>query len=186
MRTPHVAARVVRGELYASAASPYARNAGQKSASTTLSRPLHELGKLPVQPLQLRRDDPDPREHGDEHDEVGGGHVLPLGGNAFHVSSSRSSRRCASMRLPASSTLYSVAKSKSIAANETRNDSHCAPVMLLGACESKTTGWMNRCDRRIARNETGISTTPKSAYTALMFIRGGPASTEKRNMKYAQ
>src|SRR5262249_44077938 len=127
------------------------------------ARSLDELGKLTVQALQLRGDDPDPREHGHEHDEVRRSDVLPLGRDPLHVSNSRSSRRCASMRLPASSTLYSVANNRSIAASETKNDSHCAPVMLLGACESNTTGWMNRCDRRIARNDTGISTTPNSA-----------------------
>ena len=37
-----------------------------------------------------------------------------------------------------------------------------APV-ICGPCELKTTGWMNFCERRIARNETGISTTPNSA-----------------------
>ncbi len=42
-----------------------------------------------------------------EDDEIRGGDVLPLGRRALrrHVSSSRRSRRCASMRLPASSTM---------------------------------------------------------------------------------
>jgi len=38
---------------------------------------------------------------------------------------------------------------------------------------------------RMAMKLTGISATPKSAYTAERFARRGPGSTEKRSMKYA-
>ena len=69
--------------------------------------------------------------------------------------------------------------------DETQNVEELRAV-ICGPCDVNTTGWMKFCESRIARNETGISTTPKSAYTAHMFARGRPGSTEKRSMKYAQ
>ena len=49
-----------------------------------------------------------------------------------------------------------------VAANETQNVRNWAPV-ICGPWELNTTGWMKFCESLIARNETGISTTPKSA-----------------------
>src|SRR5581483_1826816 len=165
-------------------------SAGQKSASTTFARPIDEISELPLQPLQLRRDDRDPCEHSHEHDEVRRSHVLPLRRRRLdrgqgHVKSSRSSRRCESMRFPASSTPYSVAKRHSIAAHATQNVRNCE-CAICGPCEVKTVGCTRLCESLIARNDTGTSTTPKSAYTALMLARGTPGSTENRSMKYAQ
>src|SRR5262249_46975305 len=117
---------------------------------------------LALKTLQLRADDPDPEHDRDEDDEVRGGDVLPFRGRVHAERISRSSRICASRRLPASSTWYSVANSTSIAASETQNVKNCEPV-ICGPCEVNTTGWMNFCDSLIARNETGIRTTPKSA-----------------------
>src|SRR5262249_38272916 len=146
-RTPHVAARVCRGDEYASAASPYPRSAGQKSASTMLGRPLaeplHDLGHVPLEALHLHRDDEHPREEHHEDDEVGGRDVLLA---RRHARSSRSSRRWAVRRFPASSRLYSVANRESIAASETQNARNCVCV-ICGPCDVNTTGWMKLRER---------------------------------------
>ncbi len=59
---------------------------------------LRELGDLPLEARELRRDDRDVDEHGHEHDAVGGRDVLLA--RAHAVSISRSSRRFESSRLP--------------------------------------------------------------------------------------
>src|SRR3954451_422451 len=123
---------------------------------------LDELAELAIQPLQLRSDDGDPREHRYEDDEVGRRHVLPFRWDAVHVSSSRSSRMRMSMRLPASSTAYNVANSASIAARHTQKVKNCEPV-ICGPRALNTVGWTRLCESRIARNDTGTSTTPNSA-----------------------
>src|SRR3954452_12419566 len=142
-RMPHVAsrpgvpgARVSR--KYAKAASPYANNTGQKRSSATRPRPLHQLGDGPLEPRQLRRDDQEVREQDDEHDEVRGRHVLLLGA---HPSSSRSSRRLASRRFPASASRYSAEKSDSMAARQTQNVRNC-DADICGPCLLNATGWM--------------------------------------------
>src|SRR5580765_2230046 len=143
MRTPHVASRPGRpgaraSRKYANAASPYASSAGQKSSSATGLHPLDELRKRALEPRDLRRQDHHVGEKHDEHDQVGGCDVLLLCG---HPISSRSSRRCASMRFPASSRWYSAAKSDSIAARLTQNVRNCEPD-ICGPCRSNATGWM--------------------------------------------
>ena len=66
-----------------------------------LPRRAGQVGQLLLEPSDLERDDDQVGEQRPEQDEIGRGHVL-LGRR--HASSSRSSRRLASMRLPASST----------------------------------------------------------------------------------
>ena len=98
----------------------------------------------------------------DEHDEIRGRDVLPLGREAAsreqlpQLAQVRVQRACRRAR-PVERR-----EERSIAANETQNVKNCEPA-ICGPCELKTTGWMNCFDSRIARNETGISTTPKSA-----------------------
>ena len=58
--------------------------------------------------------------------------------------------------------------------------------VICGPSRVKTTGWMKFSASRMARKLTGMRATPKSAYTAEMFARLGPGSTEKRSMKYAE
>src|SRR5919204_1043493 len=97
MRTPHVANRPARPGLlaslkYASAASPYASNAGQNKSSAnrnrlpclalarlTRARQLGQLRNFTLEPRQLRRDDQHVREHDHEDDEVRSGDVLLRG-----------------------------------------------------------------------------------------------------------
>src|SRR5438270_3290672 len=96
IRTPHVASRPARpgwraSPKYASAASPYARSAGQNSSPaqrhrlllrllhTPGARELRQLGHLALESHELRRDDQDIREDDHEDDEVRGGDGL-LGG----------------------------------------------------------------------------------------------------------
>src|SRR5262245_51828287 len=117
--------------MYATAASPYASNAGQKRSSANCdclvlglalrasSRELGQLRHLAFEPSELRRDDQDVRENDDEDDEVRSCDVLL---RARHdASTSRSSFRRWSRRLPTSSTWYSVAASASRAAHDMQN-----------------------------------------------------------------
>src|SRR5690348_4810883 len=126
MRTPQVASLPIEpgcraSPTYANAASPYARNAGQKRSSATLLLPreARQIRELLLEPRDLERDDQQVEEQRPEQHEVRAGHVL-LG--VRHASSSRSSRRLASARLPASSTRYRVPASASIPPRQTRND----------------------------------------------------------------
>ena len=48
-------------------------------------------------------------------------------------------------------------------ASEMQNVSSIEPGRFSRTCEVNTTGWMKLRESRIARNEMGISTTPKSA-----------------------
>src|SRR2546423_15674280 len=113
MRTPQVPSRPGNpgrraSPTKATAASPYARSAGQNSSSTnvrplprrlgaraSLPREPGELLHLALEPNELQRDDQHVGENGREDDEIGGGHVL-LGRG--HASSSRNSRRRESRR----------------------------------------------------------------------------------------
>src|SRR5262249_6054548 len=102
MRTPQMASRLNRGDAYATTASPYAKSAGQKRASAILlPKPFEDLRHLALQALQLRGDDQHVGKNADEDDEIRRRGVLLRRG---HASSSRSSRRWASSRLPASSS----------------------------------------------------------------------------------
>ena len=55
--------------------------------------------------------------------------------------------------------------------------------VICGPSRVNTVGWMKSLASRIAKKLTGISATPKSAYTAEIRSRRGPSSTEKRSMK---
>src|SRR6185503_9695756 len=88
------------------------------------ARELGQLPRLALEPRQLRRDDRDPGQHRHEDDEVCGRDVL-LG--SAHASSSRSSRRLESSRLPASSTRYIVPARHSSAAHDTQNARNIEP-----------------------------------------------------------
>ena len=84
-------------------------------------------------------------EHPDEHDQVRGRDVLLAGA---HARSSRSSRRRASSRLPASSTRYIVAASSSSPAHETQKVKNIEPD-ICGPWRVKTVGWMKSFASRI-------------------------------------
>src|SRR5262249_19393249 len=90
IRTPQVASRPGNPgrrapPRSATAASPYASSAGQnRSSANRDGLPLRlrfpsppcefgQLGELPLEPRELRRDDHDVDEHHEEHDEVGRG-----------------------------------------------------------------------------------------------------------------
>src|SRR5215212_10780391 len=168
-RTPHVARRPARpgcraSPKYATAASLYASNAGQKSSSANCDRlpldvallhgELGQLRELPLQALQLQRDDEHVREQDHENHEVHGCDVLLF---RAHCSASRRSRSRSSSRFPASSRWYSVAASVSRARTATQNVANCDAAMF-GPPLSNATGWMNRSDNRIASTLMGTST----------------------------
>src|SRR6266550_5171900 len=143
-----------------------------------LADPAGQLVKLPLEPPELERDDQHVDEHDEKDDPIRSGNVLLRRGHGeHHASSSRSSRRRESSRFPASSTWKSVAASVSIAASETQKVRNIEPD-ICGPCSVKTTGWISWFANRIARKLIGIRTTPKRAYTAHMFARAGPGSTE--------
>src|SRR5919201_4687088 len=131
------------------------------SLGATSACQLRQLLDLALEPGELQRDDQDVGEHRREHDQVRRGHVL-LGRG--HASSSRSSRRRESSRFPASSTWYSVAASKRIAAHETQKVANIRPD-ICGPCDVNTVGWMKSFASRMARKMTGMRATPQSAYT---------------------
>src|SRR6478672_3379464 len=137
----------------------------------SLTKPAGQLIQLALEPAELQRDDQHVDEHDKEDDAVRRRDVL-LGcrHGKRHASSSRSSRRRESIRFPASSTWKRVAASVSIAARETQKVRNIEPA-ICGPCSVKTTGWMSWFASRIARKLIGISTTPKSAYTAQIFAR---------------
>src|SRR5215813_9472224 len=145
---------------------------------TSLAHLPGELVELTLEPPQLEPDD----QHVDEHDEEdhavrGGDVLLGRGDRERHASSSRSSRSRASIRFPATSIWKNVAASVSIAASETQNVRNIDPA-ICGPCNVNTTGWISWFASLSARKLIGIKTTPKSAYTAHMFARAGPGSTE--------
>src|SRR6476661_479580 len=149
----------------------------------SLANLTSQLVQFALEPAELQRDDQHVDEHDEEDDAVRRCDVL-FGSRhgKRHASSSRSSRRRESIRFPASSTWKSVAARVSIAAKETQKVRNIEPA-ICGPCSVKTTGWMSWFASRIARKLIGISTTPKSAYTAQMFARAGPGSIEYRSMK---
>src|SRR4029453_19095609 len=136
-------------------------------------RELGQFARLALQARELRCDDRDPQQHDDEEDPVRRGHVLLAG--AHDASTSRRSRRFASVRFPASSVRYMTYAMSVIAAQERQNAANISPV-ICGPSRVNTVGWMKSFASRIAKKLTGIRATPKRAYTAEMRSRAGPGS----------
>src|SRR5262249_6215227 len=120
---------------------------------------LGELRDLALEARQLRADDQDVDQHGEEDHEVGRGDVFLLG---RHESASRSSRRRMSSRVPESSTRQSAPASEISAARATMNVANCE-VAICGPLSVNVVGWMNCSESRIARKLIGIRTTPNNA-----------------------
>src|SRR5918999_659581 len=160
-------------------------SAGQMRSSATapLPREARQVADLLLEAPDFERDDHEVRQHRREKDEVRGKDVLLC---ARHASRSRSSLSETSIRLPASSTRYSVAASASIPARQTQNARNISHGMATPSSCVNTVGCRIVPAIRTARKLTGISATPKSAYTAELRSLRGPGSVEKRSMKYAE